>query len=121
MSLHEDTTQLDEISVKLAKKAIKKRDKQADNASDPSEYNTAIDKSENMQRMLFNKQAAKSKLKESIDTMIHQIATGDTDAARETMNYVLAQKVNAALENVKMDVANQYFNGIQKESKEVQE
>lgn len=56
-------------------------------------------------------------LKENISQMLDSIAAKDFDSASELFNTVVADKVGAALENLKVDVANRHFNGV-KESVE---
>ena len=48
-------------------------------------------------------------LKEQIADMLDQLASGDQQGAYETMNSILADKAEAALENMRVDVAAQMF------------
>lgn len=51
-------------------------------------------------------------MKEDIAKMLDQIASQDYDSAAETFNSVVGDKVGAALENMKVDVANAHFNNM---------
>jgi hypothetical protein len=59
-------------------------------------------------------------VKESIGTMLDQVAAGDKSSAESTFNEILASKVSAALENLKVDAADQMFN-VQKEETDLDE
>lgn len=59
-------------------------------------------------------------VKESIGTMLDQAVAGDKAGAEATFNEILASKVSSALENLKVDAADQMFN-VQKESTELGE
>ena len=49
--------------------------------------------------------------KESIQGFIRALGTGDKSTAFDLFNQVISQKVASRLEDMKVDVANQYFNG----------
>jgi hypothetical protein len=59
--------------------------------------------------------------KESIETMVHQIVTGDKSGARDTFHSIIADKVSAELETLKVDSANQFFNGVKEETEHLEE
>lgn len=60
-------------------------------------------------------------VKESIAGMLDQIASGDKEGANQAFMDVLNTKLSAALENMKVDVANQMFNGVNESVEELDE
>lgn len=51
-------------------------------------------------------------MKEDIANMLDQIAAQNFDGAAESFNSIVGEKVGAALENMKVDVANTHFNNL---------
>ena len=54
-------------------------------------------------------------LKESIADMLDAIATGDEAGATDIAHAILADKAEAALENMRVDIANQMFGAVHSE------
>lgn len=53
-----------------------------------------------------------------ISGMLDSIAAGDQEGAMAQFNAIAADKVGAALENMKVDVANEHFNNLASKAEE---
>ena len=60
-------------------------------------------------------------IKENIDTMIQNIIDSDTEAAKTQFSNIITSKIVERLENMKVDVANQYFNNMKEDVEQIDE
>lgn len=47
---------------------------------------------------------------ENVESLIHSLAQKDYASAEQTFNAIMADKINSAIENVKVDIADDMFN-----------